>query len=54
MQNLNTLSNSTLVSIWYAHDINPNNDVGIQRFSHVVIPIKYQYLTGIMILMQVG
>ena len=28
----------------------PNNNLGIQRFSHLDIPTKYQYLTGITIL----
>ena len=43
MQELQTLSNSTLVSIWCLHGINPNNVIGIQRFSHVVIPIDGYY-----------
>lgn len=48
-KNFHTLSNSTLVSIWYLHGINPNNVVGLQRCY-----IKYQYLMGIIILIQVG
>ena len=34
---------------WYQ----PNNNLGIQRFSHLVILTEYQYLTGIAILILV-
>lgn len=26
--------------------IDPNMDLGVQRFSHLEVPIKYQYLIG--------
>ena len=32
----------TLVSTWYEDGIDPNNNSGIQRFSHLVIPTQYQ------------
>ena len=34
--------------------IDPNNDSGIQRCSHFDTPTKYQYLTGITILIPMG
>ena len=33
--------------------IDPNNNLGTQRFSHLDRPTKYQYLTGITILIPV-
>ena len=36
------------------NDIESNNNLGIQRFSHFDIPSKYQYLTGITIGIPVG
>jgi hypothetical protein len=33
--------------------MNPSNNSALQRFSHLDIPIKYQHLTGIKILVPV-
>jgi hypothetical protein len=34
--------------------IDPNNNLDIQRFFHLDIPTKYQYLTGISIMIPKG
>jgi hypothetical protein len=34
--------------------IDPKNNSGIQRYSHLDIPTKYQYLTGITILIHMS
>jgi len=34
--------------------LNPNNNSGIQKFSHLYIPTKFQYLTDITILIPAG
>jgi hypothetical protein len=34
--------------------IDLSNELGIQRFFHLVIPTKYQYLIGVTILIPVG
>ena len=40
--------------IMVLNGIDPNTNSGIQRFSHLDIPTKYQYLTGITILIPTG
>ena len=37
-----------------SNDVDPNNNLGIQRFSHLEIPTKYQYLTDFTNLVPVG
>ena len=54
MQELSYLGRITLVSIWFKNGIGPNNNSGIQRFSHLDIPANYQIFTGIIILIPMG
>ena len=45
------LGKITLISIYFRLvTVDPNNNSDIQRFSHLDISIKYQYLTSIIIL----
>ena len=54
MQAPSYLGKIALVSIWCYDGINPNNDLGMHRCSHLVIPTKYQYMNGITILVSFG
>ena len=48
MQEPSYLSKVALVSIWFRMVY--NNNSSIQRFSHLDIPTRYQYLTSVTIL----
>ena len=50
MQEPSYLGEIILVLTWFKR-IDLNNKSGTQRFSHLKIPTKYQYLTSIGILM---
>jgi hypothetical protein len=49
-KNFHAQSKIALVSIWFRMVSTQNKDLDIQRFSDLEIPTKYQYLTGITIL----
>ena len=42
-KNFPYLGKVTLVSIWWWDGIDPTINVGIERFSRLVMPTKYQY-----------
>ena len=41
------LGKYTLVAIWFYNGVDSYVNLDIQRFSHLVIPIKYQYVTDL-------
>ena len=49
------LGSIVLVSVWCRMgSVDPNKNSGVHRFSELHIPTKYQYLTGITILIPMG
>ena len=40
--------------MWYKDNVDPKNGLGMQRFSHLVMPTKYHRLASVTILILVG
>ena len=54
MRELSYLDKIALVLTWFENGIDPDNNVGIQRFSRLGISTAYEYLTGIVNLILTG